>query len=321
MLQSIRLSQFLNRLLALPIDEQNHLFEELEKRIEANIEQAKESGTYEIGVETLHAESFSILSREVLARHPGSGAVTELVEILRRDRVNPTTAEAAIDLVDPATENNGKQGKTGLPCIAINTRSRRAAAVRTAPSHVFDDGGVQERVRLIRPSSRDTIPRAEYDASNWQPVDLSDDRQLENWRTLWEKEMAGLPVYRVSRFWLAAGLLLPVWDRLPEENLRVRRLSAGTGDSEETLIGRVLDAGQVRAVRAAFGLDGGFAMSGNEAFDAVMGEGTPLTLAGGWRLARRRVMGADRIEVEGATSGSSSASAAPWRSSPGAPGP
>ena len=73
------MSQFLNRLLALPIDEQNHLFEELEKRIEGNIEQAKESGTYEVGVETLHAESFSILSREVLARHPGSGAVTELV--------------------------------------------------------------------------------------------------------------------------------------------------------------------------------------------------------------------------------------------------
>ena len=297
------MSQFLNRLLALPIDEQNHLFEELEKRIEGNIEQAKESGTYEVGVETLHAESFSILSREVLARHPGSGTVTELMEILRRDRVKPTTAEAAIDLVGPAAENGGKHGKTKIPCIAVNTRSMRAAAVRTAPSHVFDDGGVQERVRLIRPSSRNTVPKAEFDASNWQPVDLSDDRQIESWRKLWEGEMAGLPAYRESRFWLAAGLLLPVWDRLPEENLRVRRLTAGTGDSEETLIGRVLDAGQVRAVRSAFGLGGGLAMTGNEAFDAVMGEGTPLTLAGGWRLARRRVMGADRIEVEGASGG------------------
>ncbi|MDE0282331.1 MAG: strawberry notch family protein [Gammaproteobacteria bacterium] len=303
------MSQFLNRLLALPIDEQNHLFEELEKRIEGNIEQAKESGTYEVGVETLHAESFSILSREVLARHPGSGAVTELVEILRRDRVKPTTADHAIDLVGQAAGTGGKHVNAGVPCIAVNTRSMRAAAVRAAPSHVFDDGGVQERVRLIRPSSRDTVPKAEYDASNWQPVDLSDDRQIENWKKLWEEEMAGLPAYRESRFWLAAGLLLPVWDRLPEENLRVRRLTANmggtgnTGDTGETLIGRVLDAGQVRAVRSAFGLGCGFAMTGNEAFDAVMGEGTPLTLAGGWRLARRRVMGADRVEVEGASGG------------------
>ena len=43
--------RFLNRLLALPIAEQNELFAELETRIEANIEQAIEAGTHEQGVE------------------------------------------------------------------------------------------------------------------------------------------------------------------------------------------------------------------------------------------------------------------------------
>ena len=66
-----------------------------------------------------------------------------------------------------------------------------------------------------------------------------------------------------------------------------------------SLIGRVLDAEQVRAVRAGFGLDGGPAMTGEEAFEAVMGRGNALSLANGWRLARRRLMGADRIEIEG----------------------
>ena len=41
--------RFLNRLLALPIAEQNELFAELETRIEANIEQAIEAGTHEHG--------------------------------------------------------------------------------------------------------------------------------------------------------------------------------------------------------------------------------------------------------------------------------
>ena len=45
--------RFLNRLLALPIDEQNQLFAELEERIAANIEQAMEAGAYEVGVETV----------------------------------------------------------------------------------------------------------------------------------------------------------------------------------------------------------------------------------------------------------------------------
>ena len=53
------------------------------------------------------------------------------------------------------------------------------------------------------------------------------------------------------------------------------------------------------AVRAGFGLDGGPAMTGAEAFEAVMGRGNALALANGWRLARRRLMGADRIEIEG----------------------
>ena len=61
----------------------------------------------------------------------------------------------------------------------------------------------------------------------------------------------------------------------------------------------MLDAEQVRAVRQSFGLGGGPAMTGAEAFEVVMWRGNALSLANGWRLARRRLMGADRIEIEG----------------------
>ena len=155
---------------------------------------------------------------------------------------------------------------------------------------MLDDGGVRERVRLIRPATAETMARAELDASNWRCADEA------AWRQVWDAEIAGLPSHRDSRFWLATGLLLPVWDRLPAENMRVRRL---TSDDGIALIGRVLDAEQVRAVRASFGLDGGPAMTGAEAFEAIMGRGNALALANGWRLARRRLMGADRIEIEG----------------------
>ena len=276
--------RFLNRLLALPIAEQNQLFSELEDRIASGIEQAMEAGTYEVGVETVRADSLSVAGRETLYRHPGSGAATELVEIVRRDRLEPTSAGAALEI--------GAQTDPG-PVLMVNDRSDRAAVVLPAPSRMFDDdGGVQERVRLLRPAARDSMAQAELDASNWRRATEAE------WRRLWEEETAGLPSHRESRFWLATGLLLPVWDRLPSENMRVRRLAT---DSGEALIGRVLDAGQVRAVRSVFGLAGGPAMTGAEAFEEVLGRGTALALVNGWRLARRRIMGADRVEIEGPT--------------------
>ena len=273
--------RFLNRLLALPIAEQNQLFAELEDRIAAGIEQAMEAGTYEVGVETVRADSLAAAGRENLYQHPGSGAATELVEIVRRDRMEPTSA-------DEAFETGARTD--GGPVLMVNAKSNRAAVVLPAPSGLFDDGGVQERVRLLRPAGRDSMAKAELDASNWRKAAEAE------WRTLWEGEIAGLPSHRESRFWLAAGLLLPVWDRLPAENMRVRRLRTDDG---EALIGRVLDFEQVRAVRSAFGLAGGPAMTGAEAYEAVMGRGAALALANGWRLARRRIMGADRVEIEG----------------------
>ncbi len=275
--------QFLNRLLALPIAEQNQLFSELEERIASGIEQAMEAGTYEVGVETVRADSLAVAGRETLYTHPGSGAATELVEIVRRDRLEPTSADEALEI--------GAQTDPG-PVLMLNDRSDRAAVVLPAPSRMFDDGGVQERVRLLRPAGRGSMAQAELDASNWRKATEAE------WRRLWEDEIAGLPSHRESRFWLATGLLLPVWDRLPSENMRVRRLRTDAG---EALIGRVLDAGQVRAVRSAFGLAGGPAMTGAEAFEEVLGRGAALALANGWPLARRRIMGADRVEIEGPT--------------------
>ena len=276
--------KFLNRLLALPIAEQNQLFAELEERIAANIEQAIEAGSYEVGVETVIADSLIVAGRETLYEHPGTGAATELVEIVRRDRLVPLSADAALEV------GGRDPGPDGKPRLVVNTRSKRAAVLLPAPSRMLDDGGVQERVQLVRPATRDRMAQAEFVASNWGRTDER------HWRMLWDHEIGELPSHRESRFWLASGLLLPVWDRLPAENMRVRRL---TSDDGIALIGRVLDAEQVQSVRAGFGLDAGPAMTGAEAFAAVMERGNALALANGWRLARRRLMGADRVEIEG----------------------
>ena len=272
--------RFLNRLLALPIAEQNELFAELETRIEANIEQAIEAGTHEQGVETIRADSLTVASRETVHVHEASGAATELVEIVRRDRLVPLQADDALALRD------------GRP--VINTRSKRAAVVLPAPSRMFEDGGVEARVRLVRPAAREPMAAEELAASNWE--DSGEDR----WRELWDAEIEGLPSHTESRLWLVTGLLLPIWDRLPGENMRVRRLATDAGES---LLGRVLTPEQAHAFRDAFGLAGGPVMSPAEMHEAILTRGASFDLANGWRLARRRLMGAGRVEIEGPADG------------------
>ena len=272
--------RFLNRLLALPIAEQNELFAELETRIEANIEQAIEAGTHEQGVETIRADSLTVASRETVHVHEASGAVTELVEIVRRDRLVPLTAGDALALRD------------GRP--VINTRSKRAAVVLPAPSRMFEDGGVEARVRLVRPAVREPIATEELAASNWE--EAGGDR----WHALWDAEIEGLPSHTETRLWLVTGLLLPIWDRLPGENMRVRRLATDAGES---LLGRVLTPEQAHAFRDAFGLAGGPVMSPAEMHEAILTRGASFDLANGWRLVRRRLMGAGRVEIEGPADG------------------
>ena len=99
-----------------------------------------------------------------------SGAATELVEIVRRDRLVPLAADSALAL------------REGRP--VVNTRSKRAAVVVPAPSRMFEDGGVQPRVRLVRPAAREAMAAAELAASNWE------DGDGKRWRALWDAEIA-----------------------------------------------------------------------------------------------------------------------------------
>ena len=278
------MSQFLNRLLALPIDEQNTLFAALETRIDANIAAAIEAGVFNRGVETVRADSLTIADRETVFVHPTTRAETEIAEIVKRDPLIPLSADDALAA--------HRRGSDKPPELVVNAQSDRAALVMPDASRMLDDGGVETRFRLIRPREPETIASKALAASNWAPADEP------TWRHLWDTEIASLPSHTESRFWLVAGLLLPIWDRLPEKNLRVRRVTADDG---EQLIGRILLAGEVRDVRAAFGLDGGPALSAEELRDEIMVRGQTVRLANGWKIARRRHMNAERIEIEGPT--------------------
>ncbi|MYK87839.1 MAG: methylase, partial [Acidobacteria bacterium] len=275
---------FLNRLLALPIAEQNELFAELETRLEANIEAAIEAGRFNEGVERIKADSLRAASRETAVVHAGAATDTEIVEIVRRDAVTPLTSEQALRIHD----DDLRIGRSAE--LMVNAKSKRPAVRVQAPVHILDNGAIERRVRLLRPLGRESLPESALRTSNWRRAEVG------RWRQLWNEETATTPPWRESRLWLVTGLLLPVWNRLDEADWKVYRL---TTDEGENLIGRVLTTAQVTALRSALGLDArtGPKLSATELFDEVTLRRGSFQLAPGWRLHGKRNMDVTRAEI------------------------
>jgi hypothetical protein len=269
------ITTFLNRLLALTIDLQNILFTVFEQLLTARIEGAVASGTYDVGLETLRAESFVVTGRRTIYVHQGTGAETRLLTITQRLRNHPVSLDDALArLSDPRA------------VLLINERSGRAAVQVPAPSFMLDDGEIERRVCLIRPMEQHSVSLNMMSETHWVEADR------ECFAVAWLAELAEVPEFTESTIHVVAGLLLPIWKRLPNESTRVYRLQTDAG---ERIIGRKVSATWVANVLATDAP----ALTPDAAFAALMEGRTVLELAEGLQLRRARVMGGYRIELSG----------------------
>jgi hypothetical protein len=196
------ITTFLNRLLALTIDLQNTLFGVFDDLLRAKFEAAIASGTHDIGIETIIAESMVVTDRRSLYAHPQSGAETNVFTVTRRDRNRPFGLAEALER---ASDRHAR--------LLVNTQSGRAAVQVPAPSLMHDDGTVERRVRLLRPMERPAISVDDLAHTHWKEADRA------AFVRAWETEIAAVPEFTDSRFHIVTGLLLPIWKRLPNESI------------------------------------------------------------------------------------------------------
>lgn len=272
------ITTFLNRLLALTIELQGILFSAFEQLLQARIDGAIASGTYDMGLETLKAESFIVTDRQVIHTHPGTGAETRLLTVTERKRNQPVTLDAALaELDDPRAK------------LLVNERSGRAAVQIPITSVMLDDGEIERRVRLIRPMDAMNIPVRMMGETHWVETDRA------AFASAWKAELAEVPEFTDSTLHMVTGLLLPIWKRLPQDSSRVYRLQTDEG---ERIIGR-----RVSPAWAANASTSGVSsnITPDAAYAALLEGRTILDLTEGLQLRRVRVVGANRIELTGFT--------------------
>jgi hypothetical protein len=267
------ITTFLNRMLALEIGLQNAIFAQFEELLEAQIDSAIAAGTYEVGLETIRAESLYVTDRRTIATHAATGSETRLYEVARKDRNQPLTLAEALQLA---------QDRGGM--LLANRQSGRAAVQVPAPSLTLDDGTIERRVRLVRPMERPTMPVEALSETHWRKAEVP------TFSELWTRELHAVPEFTESRFHLVTGLLLPIWKQLPKDNPRVYRFQTDDG---ERVIGRLIPPEFVDAFTSP-----DKPLTPDEAWSAL-GDGRSLPLSGGLALRRVSVMHALRIELTG----------------------
>jgi hypothetical protein len=269
------ITTFLNRLLALTIHMQAVLFSAFEELLDQRIEGAIAAGVYDLGLETLRAESFRVTDARVIYTHPGSGAVTQLLTIAEKRRNSPTSLVDALDWLDDPKAR-----------LLVNSRSGRAAVRVPATSLMLDDGTIEPRLRLIRPTEASTVPAKIMDDTHWLEADRA------AFTAAWTAELAEVPEFSESTLHIVAGLLLPIWKQLPQDETRVYRLQTDDG---QRIIGRRVSPAWVATTLA----DDAPKLSAAQVHALVLEGKTVVQLAEGMELHRSRVMGVNRIELSG----------------------
>jgi hypothetical protein len=278
------IQRWLNRILALPIALQNGIFDEFLGLVEARIDAARQAGTLDLGVETIAVEHFEVLSDTLLRTDALSGATTHLLELEIARALKPLT-------LGRLEEFYGLSGARQQ--FLRNSRSGRIGLLVPGRSLLADDGTRVARFELVRPLKHGHLTAEQLAESSWETVDAGE------FRRLWQAEVdEAATSHKRERLHLATGLLLPVWDKLPSDYVRVSRISARDGRS---LLGREVPLHCVPALCQALGLENDTAFSAEQIVDAVLAAGRPMQIKAREALTLKRslVNGAQRLELTG----------------------
>ena len=278
------IQRWLNRILALPIALQNAIFDEFMGLVEARIDAARQAGTLDLGLETIAVEDFVVLSDTLLRTDPASGATTHLLELEIARALKPLTLKRLEEL-------HGLAGQRQRP--VRNARSGRVALLVPARSILADDGTRVSRFELLRPLKRSHITEDQLAESSWEGM------SVDAFREAWAAEVEEARTsHKRERLYLATGLLLPVWDKLPSDFVRVSRISAADGRS---LLGREVPLHCVPELCRALGLEREQTLSADDIVQTVLASGRAVEFAGREQLMVKRslVNGSQRIELTG----------------------
>lgn len=279
------ITQFLNRMLNLPLGEQSQVFKEFSVRMDNIVAQAIQDGTLDQGMETIKAEKI-VKANETIVNEHATGAKTKLVQLTVTNKVKLRTYEDMLREVAGYTQF-GLEGfyksKTSGKVMAVINQNRTSQDDKGRTLHDAMAVGVDGNTYG---HSLEQFEKEQY----WE--ELSRDQA----KRLWDEQYAKAPTTRDSTEYLLTGALLPIWNKIPGERSRVVRALTADG---EMILGRVVPERMLQRTLDSLGIAGEQrTYTPREAIQAVYRGGT-VQLVNGWTIKKRTIDGEDNIEIIG----------------------
>lgn len=279
------ISQFLNRILGLEVEEQNAVFTAFENIRQAYYDAAIESGTLDMGMENVKADKIEIGQEETVYTDESSGAETKYIRALVYNK------PSVIESVEDARVYSSN---------FVDIRRMEDGSVR-AVYRIADQtdnfGRVSKRYRLQSPNT------AVSNTMNERNLEAKTEKIPEKeWESAWKEAVHDVPEYNENEVHMITGALLPIWNRLPSDGTtKARRITTADGSQ---YLGRIIPPKQIDAVLRSFDVKGDNKVyTGSEIYDAVMKKAQTVVFNGQYggtlTVSRRRVSGENRIEVTG----------------------
>lgn len=273
--------KFLNRILALRVEDQNEVFENFYSILEEMTENAMKDGTLDRGMESYKADKIEVADEKPVYQDENTHAETKYVQLKVYNR--PTLIP--YDSVEDAHLNfmgmyRLKDGSVRAVYKGSTTTDKRT-------------GEVVQKYRLdgpVRGKSSYFVEKTFNEQGEKLPK--------KEWKKAWEAETQKAPEYVENTLHMLTGTLLPIWSKLPENNTRVMRIVTTDG---KQYLGRVISPDQIDSVLRNLGT----ARTKKQytlksLMSEVLDKNQELVLRDNrWKIRRRKVSGEWRIEVTG----------------------
>ena len=276
---------FLNRILAMKIDAQNELFDAFSNRMAEMIERAKDAGTFDPGMEKLKGETVEIKNRTSLWQDANNIGHTDIVEVVVTKKSKKTDYATAFKRFVNAY---GRE-----PQVYVHDASGSVVMmVETNAQKTQQDGSIVNVYKQLKPNGDTGYTTSTAVAKNYTP--------LANGEAQWEDELNKVPELIEQPRYFAHGTLLPIWDKLGSPSPRFFKIVPTGGNEMQSFLGMEIDADRVNDVLARFGKSvGSVVVTPEVILKRITKEGKKVELQNGWTLKRVKVLGDNRIEIDG----------------------